>query len=259
MNDRPDQPERPHEEGSQPTEPVPAPPPQPEPGPHPSGTGAPGPMAGGGPSVGTPATPQSRPSAWDRTTSRLGGGGMAAVVIAAVVVAGLILILAGGLVTAFVLRNHDHTQRAGQAWSGQAVPGPERRGNGGSPGLGRGDGMPGRPGGGLGRGLGGGLEGLLPRGLGSLGSALHGQVTVQEGSGTTVLLVQRGQVTSLSDTSMTVRSTDGFTATYTIGDASQRRLRQGASTLSKGDSVLVVADKDSSTTRFILKTGVSSS
>ncbi len=49
-------------------------------------------------------------------------------------------------------------------------------------------------------------------------NVLHGEVTVQTKDGTRTLVVQRGTVTAIDDTSVTVESTDGFTLTWTFGD-----------------------------------------
>jgi hypothetical protein len=55
------------------------------------------------------------------------------------------------------------------------------------------------------------------------GRVLHGEVVVQNesGSGTTRLLVQQGAVTAKAGSTVTVRSTDGYTVTWTV-DASTR-------------------------------------
>jgi hypothetical protein len=46
---------------------------------------------------------------------------------------------------------------------------------------------------------------------------LHGQVTIQKpGGGYETLDVQRGTVTAVSATSLTVKSTDGYTTTYAV-------------------------------------------
>lgn len=55
------------------------------------------------------------------------------------------------------------------------------------------------------------------------GPVLHGEVVVgdADGSGTTRLLVQQGEVTKVSGPSVTVRSTDGFTVTWTVDDTTR--------------------------------------
>jgi hypothetical protein len=46
----------------------------------------------------------------------------------------------------------------------------------------------------------------------------HGEATVQTDDGTKTIVVQRGQVTSITATSVTVKSLDGFTLTWTFGN-----------------------------------------
>ena len=49
-------------------------------------------------------------------------------------------------------------------------------------------------------------------------NTLHGEVVVQtRDGGTKTVAVQRGEVTAIDGTTMTVRSTDGFTMTWTFG------------------------------------------
>jgi hypothetical protein len=75
---------------------------------------------------------------------------------------------------------------------------------------------------------------------GMMRDVLHGSLTVTTGTGTgtKVVDVQRGEITSASATSVTVTSTDGFTATYAISDATT--VRRDRSTVSGAD--LVVGD-----------------
>jgi hypothetical protein len=47
-------------------------------------------------------------------------------------------------------------------------------------------------------------------------NVLHGEVVVQTKEGTKTVAVQRGEVTEISDSSVTVKSTDGYTATWTF-------------------------------------------
>jgi hypothetical protein len=53
---------------------------------------------------------------------------------------------------------------------------------------------------------------------GLLRNTLHGEAVVQTDNGTKTVLVQRGTVTAINDTSVTVKSTDGFTLTWTFGN-----------------------------------------
>ncbi|MGS2617319.1 hypothetical protein ACVCAH_22745 [Micromonospora sp. LZ34] len=49
-------------------------------------------------------------------------------------------------------------------------------------------------------------------------NTLHGEAVVQTKDGTKTVAVQRGEVTAIDGDSMTVKSTDGFTMTWTFGD-----------------------------------------
>jgi hypothetical protein len=60
------------------------------------------------------------------------------------------------------------------------------------------------------------------------GGALHGELTMPAPNGKTeVVDVQRGTVTNISASSLTVRSSDGFTKTYTITKSFARGLAKG--------------------------------
>ena len=72
----------------------------------------------------------------------------------------------------------------------------------------------------------------------------HDQLTVRTKTGDQLLDVQRGQVTAVSPTSVTVRSQDGFTATYGVSSTSTVRVQKKASTIANvhiGDQVAVAA------------------
>ena len=104
-----------------------------------------------------------------------------------------------------VLRNHDRFGLMGQRQNGfsrgQLGPGNGR-------GFGGNNGQPGLPGlGGRTHGL-GGLGGLLG------GGALHGNVTATVNGAAKALVFQRGEVTAVSATSITLKSSDGFVGTY---------------------------------------------
>jgi hypothetical protein len=80
-------------------------------------------------------------------------------------------------------------------------------------------------------------------GLGGLGGVLHGDFTTRKaGGGYQTVMVQVGQVTDVSTTSITVRSADGYSHSYavtssTVVDAQ----RDGISSVKKGDQVRVLA------------------
>jgi hypothetical protein len=92
-----------------------------------------------------------------------------------------------------------------------------------------------------------------PGGFGGLGGprgALHGELVVpqEDGTGTRTITVQNGSVTAVSATRLTVKSTDGFDATYVV--SSSTRLAAGAESISAvkvGHRVTVVATKNGST------------
>ncbi|HEX3650624.1 MAG TPA: hypothetical protein VHV49_19530 [Pseudonocardiaceae bacterium] len=74
----------------------------------------------------------------------------------------------------------------------------------------------------------------------------HGEFTVRTKQGDRVVDVQRGQVTSVSSTSVTVRSGDGFTRSYTVPPTARIRSRQKASSITAvhdGDRVVVLATR----------------
>ncbi|WP_439382309.1 hypothetical protein [Amycolatopsis lexingtonensis] len=84
----------------------------------------------------------------------------------------------------------------------------------------------------------GGMNGMTggPGGMtGGLGSALHGEYVSSDGNGGYVTkIMQTGEVTELSATSLTAKSDDGFSKTYTITSAQ-------ATGLATGDTITVVA------------------
>jgi hypothetical protein len=84
-------------------------------------------------------------------------------------------------------------------------------------------GGPGRPG----LGPDGMRMGLLG-GIAGGGKLLHGEATIAKpGGGTDVVRFQNGVISAISGSTMTVKSTDGFTATYTVNGTS-RILLNGA-------------------------------
>jgi hypothetical protein len=77
--------------------------------------------------------------------------------------------------------------------------------------------------------------------------AEHGEFVLRGKGGPRTVDVQRGVVTAASPTSVTVRSTDGFTATYAFGPASKVRKQKAASqpsAVAVNDRVGLVAAKD---------------
>jgi hypothetical protein len=83
--------------------------------------------------------------------------------------------------------------------------------------------------------------GMMMRGATGLGNVQHGEFTVTGPDGkAATMTVQRGEVTKVSDTSLTVKSEDGFTATYAVSVDTRRT---GAKDLATGDTVFVIAEK----------------
>jgi hypothetical protein len=97
--------------------------------------------------------------------------------------------------------------------------------------------QPGQPGGwGKGHRHGGGG---MDRRMG--GDVLHGELVVQDGTGTATkkVLVQTGAVTERSATSVTVKSTDGFTVAWTVGSTTRGTLTD----IAVGDQVHVTGTR----------------
>jgi hypothetical protein len=89
--------------------------------------------------------------------------------------------------------------------------------------------------------------------LALLRRALHGEVTLA-GEEHRVVVFQRGPIEKVSDTSLTVKSADGYTATYVV--SADTRVRKNGdkaaiADLKAGDKVLVVANKDGSTLKAL--------
>ncbi|MEA5454676.1 hypothetical protein SPF06_08085 [Sinomonas sp. JGH33] len=92
-------------------------------------------------------------------------------------------------------------------------------------------------------------------GAGQVGAeTLHGQMTVKKPDGTIqTIFVQRGTVTDVSDTKVTVKSDDGFTQTYVLNTSTKffgQNQPRGApikpGDVAKGDTILVRAEQSGS-------------
>ncbi|MDP5226622.1 MULTISPECIES: hypothetical protein [Arthrobacter] len=152
--------------------------------------------------------------------------------------AGVVLLLAGGG-GGFAI---------GHATAGHTTQGRQlRQGNGTGqyPGFGQGQGTPGG-----GSGQQGGTRG--PGGLGGLGSALHGEFVVSQNGTYVTMVEQRGQITAVSSTRVTVKSSDGFEQSYTINSQTVTRSQ---SSLATGQTVQVTATKDGLVAQTILQAG----
>lgn len=105
------------------------------------------------------------------------------------------------------------------------------------------------PGGGAGGGF-GGAGGPGGGGLGGAAAALHGTYVVSDGNGAyTTELTQTGTVSAVSSSSITVKSADGYSKTYTI--TSSTSVDNGAdqiSSVASGHTVRIVADSKASAT-----------
>ncbi len=76
---------------------------------------------------------------------------------------------------------------------------------------------------------------------------LHGEAVVQTAEGVRTVVVQRGTVSAIDATSITVKSADGFTLTWTFGDpihVIEHRTSIRPSELSVGATVGVAGAKD---------------
>ena len=91
----------------------------------------------------------------------------------------------------------------------------------------------------------GGMRGVL--GFGGPMGALHGEFVVpRQGGGYQTIVVQRGAVSSVSSSTITVKSDDGFSATYAVGaDALVNAARNGIGSIKKGDELAVLAQQKS--------------
>ena len=80
-------------------------------------------------------------------------------------------------------------------------------------------------------------------------NTLHGEVTVQAPGGPKTIVVQRGSVTAVSGGSLTVKSTDGFTLTWTLAANAtvvQDKKKVTTSAVKTGEQIGVASTKDGS-------------
>lgn len=84
-----------------------------------------------------------------------------------------------------------------------------------------------------------------PGGFGMMGAAgaIHGELTVPDGNGGyRTMVIQRGTVTDVSSTSVTVKSDDGYTKTYKVDDDTLVNAgNEGIGDVKSGDKVGVQA------------------
>lgn len=85
---------------------------------------------------------------------------------------------------------------------------------------------------------------MMPLALG--GRVLHGEATVRAANGVKDVVVQTGTITAVTDSTVTVKSSDDYSATYTVDKTTRIVLNGADGTLSKlqqGDRVRVLAVK----------------
>jgi hypothetical protein len=78
-------------------------------------------------------------------------------------------------------------------------------------------------------------------------NTLHGEVTVQGKDGVQTIVVQRGTVTAVTSTGVSVKSTDGFALTWTFGDklrVVQDKKAVPTSTLKTGAEIGIAGTED---------------
>ncbi len=88
-----------------------------------------------------------------------------------------------------------------------------------------------------------------PLWIGGFGGLVHGQFTApKSGGGYQTVDVQRGTVTAVSATSVTVKSADGYSLTYTVTSKTLVDAQAaGIGSVKKGDSVIITATVSGST------------
>ncbi|TCC07347.1 hypothetical protein [Kribbella soli] len=126
---------------------------------------------------------------------------------------------AGGV--AWATSNADPTPSPSASPSSPSTPGQQKPGEPGGPGKG----------------------GFGPRGEFGLGGALHGEFVVpKDGGGYQTVATQRGEVTAVSKESITVKSADGYSRTYTLTeDTLVNAARDGIDDVKTGNTVTVTA------------------
>lgn len=96
-------------------------------------------------------------------------------------------------------------------------------------------------------------KGMLCRRSGSLRRTLHGSFAVPKaGGGTVTVDIQNGKVASVSQSSITLKSSDGFTKTYVVtGSTIVGARRDGIGSVKAGDQVWVTATSSGGTATAI--------
>jgi hypothetical protein len=112
----------------------------------------------------------------------------------------------------------------------------------------------------FGPGMGFGIGAGFGIGMGpGAGGVVHGQVVVpKSGGGYQTLDVQRGTVTAVSSSSITVKSSDGYSATYSVTSSTLVNAKSaGIGSVKSGDSVYVTATVSGSTATAASVTDIS--
>lgn len=203
--------------------------------------------------------------AWSRATATTGGK---VVTILGLGVASFAVVFLVAALAFGIARHND--DRSAVGFDRRGTDGQSQLGNGQGNGNGYGDPNGGNQGGMPGQGMPGqngqGMPGQgMPgqdgdRGMGGLGAfglnqALHGEFVIG-GTTPTSYLFQRGQVTKASDTSIDVKSADGFTATYAVDSSTRTNLSAAPAV---GTSVAVLATKDGAKAVIVRQVGSQSS
>lgn len=104
-----------------------------------------------------------------------------------------------------------------------------------------------------------GIGGIGGIGIG-MGGAVHGTLTVpKSGGGYQTVDIQRGTVTAVSSSSITVKSADGYTASYAVTSATEVNAESaGIGAVKTNDSVFVTATVSGSTATASSVTDVTS-
>jgi len=89
---------------------------------------------------------------------------------------------------------------------------------------------------------------------GMFGGGIHGEfVTPKQDGGFQTIATQSGEVTAVSSDSLTVKSEDGFSRTYTLGsDTRVNAGREGVTAVKTGDQVSVFATVEGSTATAVM-------
>jgi hypothetical protein len=95
-------------------------------------------------------------------------------------------------------------------------------------------------------------QGPGQRGGGMFGDALHGEfVTAKDGGGYETIATQKGEVTAVSASSITVKSADGYTKTYTVNSDTKVNRDGKIADITTGETVRIratVADETATAT-----------